>query len=74
MTSASTIEQWVARGGWLVEVLLPRTDAGVAAQLGLLMVIGAVSLWMTRRRPDARFVVVPALALVVMLFGVRALH
>lgn len=25
-------ERWVSEGGWLVELLLPRTDAGVVAQ------------------------------------------
>lgn len=25
-------ERWVSEGGWLVEVLLPRTDGGVLAQ------------------------------------------
>lgn len=25
-------ERWVSEGGWLVEILLPRTDAGVLAQ------------------------------------------
>lgn len=74
MTSDTTAGRGVEQGGWLVEVLLPRTDAGVVAQLGGLAVISVVLLWVTRRRPDVRFVVVPALVLVALLFGVRALH
>lgn len=58
----------------LSELLLPRTDGGVVAQLVGLLVIGAVVLWMTRGRPDVRFAVVPALVLVALLFGVRAVH
>lgn len=74
VTSRAAIEGWVERGGWLVEVLLPRTDAGVAVQLGALGIVGGLLLWGTRRRPDIRFVVVPALVLVLLLFGVRAVH
>lgn len=68
------LEGWVQRGGWLVEVMLPRTDAGVAVQLGALGILGGLVLWITRRRPDVRFAVVPALVVVLLLFGVRALH
>lgn len=60
--------------GWVVEVLLPRTDAGVAAQLGVLVLIGTVGMWATRRQPDVRFVVLPTLVLLLLLFGVRAVH
>lgn len=74
VTSRSWAEGRVDQGGWLVEVLLPRTDAGVAAQLGVLAVMSAVLLWSTRRRPDVRFAVVPALVLVLLLLGVRAVH
>ena len=28
----STLERWVGEGGWLVDLLLPSTDAGVAGQ------------------------------------------
>ena len=49
--------EWVSEGGWLVELLLPRTDAGVAVQAGvvigvLLLVLvparraGLLSLWL----------------------------
>ncbi len=74
VTSGTTVDGGVERGGWLLEVLLPRTDAGVAAQFGVLAVIGALLLWSTRRRPDVRFAVAPALVVVALLFGVRALH
>ncbi len=42
VTSNSTAGGWLDRRGWLVEVLLPRTDTDVAAQLGVLAVISAV--------------------------------
>ncbi len=56
------------------ELLLPRTDGGVVAQIVVLLVISAILLWMTRRRADVRFAMVPALVLVALLFGVRAVH
>lgn len=74
MTARVAVEAWVERGGWLVEILLPRTDAGVAAQLAAVGLLGGLLLWITRRRPDVRFAVAPALVLVLLLFGVRALH
>jgi hypothetical protein len=51
------LERWVGEGGWLVDLLLPRTDAGVLAQavvagavLALLLVparrAGVVQLWL----------------------------
>jgi hypothetical protein len=38
------LERWVADGGWLVELLLPRTDAGVAAQAAVVLVVFALLL------------------------------
>jgi hypothetical protein len=43
------VEQWVSGGGWLVELLLPRTDAGVLAQAAGVAVLFAVLLWPARR-------------------------
>ena len=43
------LERRVSEGGWLVEVLLPRTDAGVAAQAAVLAVVFAVLLVPARR-------------------------
>lgn len=50
------LERWVGEGGWLVELLLPRTDAGVAVQAVVLSTlfaalyrparrVGVVQLW-----------------------------
>jgi len=52
----STLERWVGEGGWLVDLLLPSTDAGVAGQALIVMVmfaplfrparrLGIVQLW-----------------------------
>lgn len=38
------VERWVGEGGWLVELLLPRTDAGVLFQAALLTVVFALLL------------------------------
>ncbi len=36
------LERWVGEGGWLVELLLPRTDAGVVVQAVVLTALFAV--------------------------------
>lgn len=36
------LERRVSEGGWLVELLLPRTDAGVAVQAVVLLVVFAL--------------------------------
>ena len=33
------LERWVGEGGWLVDLLLPSTDAGVAVQAVVLAVV-----------------------------------
>ncbi len=38
-TSPTELERWVSEGGWFVDLLLPRTDAGVAAQALVLTVV-----------------------------------
>ena len=43
------LERWVGEGGWLVELLLPRTDAGVLAQAVVLAVVFALLLRPARR-------------------------
>jgi hypothetical protein len=42
-------ERWVSEGGRLVELLLPRTDAGVVAQAVVVAVVFALLLWPARR-------------------------
>lgn len=68
------VEQWVEGGGWLVEVLLPRTDAGVAAQLAFVVVTGSVAWWAVRKHRDARFLVGAVVFFVLSLFALRTLH
>ena len=43
------LERRVAEGGWLVELLLPRTDAGVAVQAVVLAVVFLLLLRPARR-------------------------
>jgi hypothetical protein len=58
----------------LMDLLLPRTDGGVYAQvLGLALGYGAV-LWMVRRNRDLVIFVVGLAVFTAGLLGVRALH
>ncbi len=43
------LERWVGEGGWFVELLLPRTDAGVLAQAVVVSLVGALLLRPARR-------------------------
>lgn len=43
------LERWVGEGGWYVDLLLPSTDAGVAAQAVLMSVVFGLLLWPARR-------------------------
>lgn len=43
------LERWVGEGGWLVDLLLPRTDAGVAVQAIVLSLVFAVLFRSARR-------------------------
>lgn len=43
------LERWVGEGGWLVELLLPRTDAGVLGQAVVVSVLGVLLLRPARR-------------------------
>ena len=43
------LERWVGEGGWLVDLLLPSTDAGVAVQAAVLAVVVALLLLPARR-------------------------
>ena len=66
-------EQWVSEGGWLVEVLLPRTDAGVLAQA-----VGAVALFAVLLLPARRAQLLPlwlgSAVFLAGLFALRASH
>lgn len=60
--------------GWLRELLLPRTDAGVAVQAAIVVVVVAALLWATRRVPHLRLLVVGVGVMLVALGGLRAAH
>ncbi len=42
-------ERWVSEGGWFVELLLPRTDAGVLAQAAVVTVAFVLLIRWARR-------------------------
>lgn len=69
----SELERRISEGGWLVELLLPRTDAGVAAQAVLVAVVAVALL-----RPALRLQLLPLWAGAVVftagLFALRAAH
>ncbi len=71
--SAVRLEEWLSGDGRLVELLLPRTDAGVAAQAGVLTVAFLLLAPLARRR---RLLVLWSGTLLVTagVFGLRALH
>jgi hypothetical protein len=58
----------------LIDLILPTTDAGVFAQTALVVVSGAVGLYLTRRHPDRRLLVTGALLLAFALLALRTLH
>jgi hypothetical protein len=58
----------------MLELLLPRTDAGVAVQAVVVAVVGLAVIWITRRDETWRVFAVGAFMLAVALLGVRALH
>lgn len=43
------LERWVSEGGWLVDLLLPSTDAGVAVQAVVLVLAFALLFRPARR-------------------------
>jgi len=45
----STLERWVGEGGWLVDLLLPSTDAGVAGQALIVRIMSALLFRLARR-------------------------
>lgn len=60
--------------GFLLDLLLPATDAGVAAQFVIVVIILAVALWRFWANPDLRLVVIGTGLVVLGLMGFRALH
>ena len=58
----------------VLELLLPRTDAGVAAQLGLLAVVVGLALRAAWHRPELRLLVAGGGLTLLGLLGLRAAH
>jgi hypothetical protein len=66
-------ERWVSEGGWLVELLLPRTDAGVLAQAAAVAVLFAL-VWRPARRAELLQLWSGAAVFTAGLFMLRAVH
>jgi hypothetical protein len=58
----------------LIDLLLPRTDGGVAVQVVIVVVAAISGLYVTRRRPDARLLVIGVALLAVAFMALRAVH
>ena len=58
----------------VLDLLLPTTDAGVAVQFGLVLIVLAVALRRFWSIPEARLVVIGLGLVVLGLMGFRALH
>ncbi len=56
------------------DLLLPTTDEGVLFQVIVVTVVFASVLWMLRRSPDARLLVIGLWLSAYGVIGVRALH
>lgn len=67
------LERWVSEGGWLVELLLPRTDAGVLAQAAAVAVLFALA-WRPARRAEVLQLWSGAAVFTAGLFMLRAVH
>ena len=58
----------------MIDLLLPNTDAGVAAQFTVVLAAGIIGLVATRRHRDLRLLIVGATVLLVALMALRAVH
>ncbi len=67
------LERWVGEGGWFVELLLPRTDAGVLAQAVVVSLLAA-ALFQPARRADLLQLWVGGAVFTAGLFMLRAAH
>jgi hypothetical protein len=61
-------------GGVFRELLLPRTDAGVAAQVVLVAIVGVSAFVLTRRNREIRTFVLGCVIFTYAFFGLRAVH
>jgi hypothetical protein len=58
----------------VLDFLLPATDAGVAAQFGLLLVIATTAAWFARHNKDVLRLVIGLTLLAAGLMAIRAIH
>lgn len=58
----------------LINLILPETDAGVLAQLVVVLIAWGAVLWYFWSRRDSRLVAIGAGVLALGLMGLRALH
>lgn len=58
----------------MIELLLPRTDAGVAVQTVLFVVLFGATVWRLWHRPETRLLLVGSGLVLVGLLGLRAAH
>jgi len=56
------------------EILFPRTDAGVLAQIVVLVVVTVIGIWASRRSKDQVMFVVGLFMITAAFFAVRTLH
>jgi intracellular septation protein A len=56
------------------DVIFPSTDAGVAVQLILVTLVFATAVWLMRRRPEVRTLIIGLWVLTYGAAGLRALH
>lgn len=57
-----------------MDLLLPRTDTGVAVQAALVAMSAGGGLWWTRHHPELRILVMGTAITLLALIGVRAIH
>ncbi len=73
LAQPTELERWVGEGGWLVELLLPRTDAGVLFQ-AIVVGVGFALLLRPARRVELVQLWLGALVFTAGLFVLRAAH
>ena len=58
----------------MLDFILPTTDRGVLVQFLLVVLVGGITLWITRRQRDRRLLVIGVTLFVLAVMGVRAVH
>lgn len=74
MTIVATPLVGLLHGGIFRELLLPRTDAGVAVQVVVVAVVGVTAFWLVRRDREIRTFVLGCVIFTYAFFGLRAVH